>query len=537
MSFFRSMWKRENEKNEPARLEKSSEIQPKGRRFLDPSTQKYELCEELGHGGFGIVYKVNCINAQSILALKTFRDEFFKDMETRELFRREANIWIQLGRHPYLVRAYFVDDLESRLYIAMEYISPNAQGLNTLQNYLDYQPPNLAQSLRWAIQFCYGMEYANSMGVRCHRDIKPANIMIDQQKTLKITDFGLAGIFDTQKNAPLNALSFQHDKVGFSVSVFNGRGCGTPTHMPPEQFINAAECDQRSDIYAFGVVLYQMASRGRLPFLAALPRDGSIEEQARFGREMYLLHSQARAPKLDSPLFPLIQRCLEKQPHKRYQAFQELRADLEPLLVQETDERIVPPKMEEFTSVDWNLKGISLSSLGRYEEAIQCHEKALQMKPKSNRDWICMGSCFDAQGKYNGSIACYDKAIEIDPSRIEAWYNKGAALNRLNRYDEAIQCCDKALEINPEYAVALIHKGYALYKLGRFADALQCHEKALQINPADENAWYNKGIVEENLRHNAEALKSFRKYVELTAGINDGATKYAKRRVQELESL
>ena len=82
---------------------------------------------------------------------------------------------------------------QDRLYIAMEYIAPNEEGLNSLEGYLQRRPPDLAQSLRWAIQVCHGMEYAYSKGVRAHRDLKPANIMISQDMTAKITDFGLAG--------------------------------------------------------------------------------------------------------------------------------------------------------------------------------------------------------------------------------------------------------------------------------------------------------------------------------------------------------
>jgi len=145
--------------------------------------QRYEVYRIIGKGGFGVVYLVYSIDSHGtgeVHALKTFQDQFLVDQEVRKRFHKEASVWVELGRHPYLVHAYFVDEISGRLYIDMEYIAPNKEGLNSLDGYLLLQQPDLAQSLRWAIQICYGMEYAYSKGVRAHRDLKPANIMITQ---------------------------------------------------------------------------------------------------------------------------------------------------------------------------------------------------------------------------------------------------------------------------------------------------------------------------------------------------------------------
>ena len=392
--------------------------------------QKYEIYEELGHGGFGIVYLVYSHETESILALKTFKDEYLEDAETRKLFRREASVWVDLDRHPYLVRAYFVDEVEGRLYVAMEYIAPNEDGLNSLQRYLDHQPPDLAQSLRWAIQFCHGMEYAYSKGVRCHRDIKPDNIMISTNKTVKISDFGLAGVLGASSTVSGARLNVHQGKVGFS--VMEGRGWGTPTYMPPEQFINAASCDPRSDIYAFGVVLYQMAAGGRLPFLAAKPRDDSEEEQRRFWKDMWMLHCQSPVPRLDSPLFPIVLRCLEKEPGRRYQTFKEVLTDLEPLLKRQTGETVRLPKPPAPKAWEWINKGISFYNLGRFDEAIKC----------------------------------YDKSIEANPQHANAWFNKAQAEDELDRRMDAARSYRKFLELAPaQYAKQIEHARQRLQNL------------------------------------------------------------------------
>jgi len=204
-------------------------------------------------------------------ALKTFRDEFIADDGIRERFRKEAEVWIELERHPYIVRAFYVTEVERRLFIGLEYVAPDEQGPNTLEGYLRHSPPDLAQSLRWAIQFCYGMEYAYSRGLRCHRDIKPANIMIARDNTVKITDFVWQERLPHLGLYRATDLNVHEGVVGLSGQTLVGTGFGTPTHMPPEQFTNAASCDERSDVVRLWRRPLPDGKRRRLPFLAPLP--------------------------------------------------------------------------------------------------------------------------------------------------------------------------------------------------------------------------------------------------------------------------
>ena len=256
--------------------------------------QKYEVHSVLGKGGFGVVYLVYDSELGGVIALKTFRNEFLDNNQIRDLFRKEASIWVDLERHPYLVRAYFVDEISGQLFIGMEYIAPNEQGINTLEGYLQQRPPNLEQSLRWAIQICHGMEYAYSKGIRAHRDIKPANIMISQDGTAKITDFGLASVLSASLANSRIQLNTQKNGIALYRQTQMGGGIGTLTHMPPEQFEKDTVCDERSDLYAFGVILFQLASKGRLPFMAPQPKDDSEREKVRF--ELAMQHLQEMAP-------------------------------------------------------------------------------------------------------------------------------------------------------------------------------------------------------------------------------------------------
>lgn len=514
-------------------------------RLGDIIARRYQVHSILGHGGFGEVYLVYDNDSQNIYALKTFHKEFLADPETRNLFRKEANILVELGKHPYLVNTFFIDEVSGRLIILMEHIAPNEQGLNSLAGYLQTQPPSLEQSLRWTIQVCLGMEYAVSKGIGAHRDIKPENILVSQDGIAKISDFGLAGRLDL---IPKNFAGL----VGNS-GVFNrtqkGVAFGTPTHMSPEQFIDAASCDVRSDIYSFGVVLFQMASKGYLPFLAAAPRNNSQEEGIRFVSEMQELHSQAQIPRLDSVLSPLIIRCLEKQPNKRYQSFAELRLEAERILKAQTGEVIKPPPVDELSGWELNSKGNSLIALGRYEDALHYYDRALQLHPRyalaltnKSRSLYLLGryeeslrvvdkalelapnfvtalnnkaNSLDALERYEEAIRIYDAILKIDPQYVSAWSNKADLLNKIGRYQDALLYSDKALELDPLNALALFTKANSLDDLGRYEEAVSYYDKALEINPQYAVALNNKGVSLEKLERYEEAILCYDKSLEI----------------------
>lgn len=402
--------------------------------------QKYEVVDVLGEGGFGIVYLVylhDLTGSHPFYALKTFKDEYLSENTVKDRFRKEAQLWIDIGSHPYLVRAFFIDIVSGRLFVGSEYIAPEKQGgPNSLDAYLKLTSIDLAQSLRWAVQFCHGMEHAYSKGISAHRDIKPSNIMIDNNMTVKITDFGLAGIYESSVPMPE-----QKGNVDMPLNTVIGTSIGTPEYMPPEQFTDFSACDERSDIYSFGVVLYQMASGGKLPF--------SAENTEYRWMALKHLHYEKTVPKLYSPLFPIIQKCLEKESPHRYQSFDVLRADLAAMLKRQTGEMVKIPHAEEEASWEWNNKGMSLINLSKYEQAITCFNKAINIDSKNSGAWDNKGNALRFMDRQEEAIGCYDNAIKIDPSNARAWINKGASLCTLGQLDDSLRCIHQALDIKP----------------------------------------------------------------------------------------
>jgi len=481
-----------------ARLQSSTrmEEQPRGvYKKGDFIGKSYEVLGVLGVGGFSVVYLVYSHESETAYALKTLRDQFLRDEETRQQFRKEAKLWIHLERHPHIVTANFIDELEGRLYIGMEYIAPNEEGLNSLEGYFARHAPDLNQSLRWAIQFCHGMEYARERGIRCHRDIKPANIMITQDHLVKITDFGFADVIDASQarqrlEAPFHRRRATEEQSGF----------GTPAYMPPEQFRNAARCDERSDIYSFGVVLYQMASRGKIPFAEAIRGVGADQDAAQMWKEMHRLHTESSAAPLASPLFPIAQRCLQKEPSKRYQTFRDLRNDLDELMKRQTGETLVPQETKELEAWELYNKAFSLGSLGQPEEAIRY----------------------------------YDRVLELEPKNTNAWNNRGVCCKKLGRNEEALRCYDKAVEADRHNASAWSNKGNILYSLARFTEAIVHLNRALEIDPTNESSWLNRAMAEDRLGLSDEAIQSFQKFIDLKPTQYAAHLEYARKRISEL---
>ncbi len=472
----------------------------------------YEIYKELGRGGMGVVYLAVTRDHEEVCALKTFLNP--TDTAAVEAFKREAKTWIDLDRHPNLVSAFYVDELRGRLYVAVEFVMPGPEGLNSLEGYLRSSPPGVNQALRWSIQFCHGMEYAYTKGIRCHRDIKPANIMIDWQKNLKITDFGLAAAMSSSADGQTQ-LNCRGGAVGLSVHT-EGGGAGTPTHMPPEQWRSGSACDERSDIYAFGITLYQMAAKGKLPFLAPMPKDDSPQEYQRFMVQMYQLHCAETPKQLDSILWPLIERCTQKDPAKRFQSFRQLRYELETLLKgQAQGETVAAPTVGKLDLSERVNKALSFEALNRFDDAMKLLEEALSEEPNHGPAWEARAHTLDGMGRTDEALKAWDKAVALDPRSANAQMNKGSALLRAGRVPEALACYDQALAVRPNFAVAWRNKARAFLKLNRDTDALACNEKALSLEPEIAINWKEKGDTLRLLGRHAEAVECLAHAVKL----------------------
>ena len=351
-------------------------------------------------GGMGIVYIVYDHEHRDAYAAKTFQDEILaRSPSTAQRFKQEALTWVNLDVHQNIARAHFVQIIEGKPYLFLEYVSGG-----DLDDWIGTPrlTEDLPQALRFAIQFCDGMTHALAKGITAHRDIKPQNCLVTVDNTLKVTDFGLAKTFD-------DAGADEHitDVSRLNISqTRTGMAAGTPTHMAPEQFDDAKRVDVRADVYSFGVMLYQMIE-GRLPFVG--------RNWAEFARLHKIEHAPMRNRYLPE-INIVVQRCLAKSAGDRFSDFATVGATLVDIYEGLTSGRAPKPVVaKELSAIGWSNKGASLDVLGRKEEALKC----------------------------------FDRAIELNPREEMAWNNKGHLLEDLGRREEASVCLDRAIELNP----------------------------------------------------------------------------------------
>jgi hypothetical protein len=278
----------------------------------------YELLEEVGSGGMGVVYKAKHKSLGTIVALKTIRDAATATDWDAQRFRKEALAAAHLD-HPNIVPVKEFGDVDGQMYFTMAFVDGDGLDARLRQGPLDNR--HAAAVVRKVAE---AVAYAHEMGV-VHRDLKPANVMLDREGTVKVTDFGIARRLtvddsdapDPADRAPRRVLAGTLFRLTAAGTVL-----GTPGYMAPEQAMDASRAGPAADIWALGAILYACLT-GRAPFLGA----NAIETMT-LAAETEPVPPEDLNPAADPALVEICLKCLQKSPGERYHSAADVAAEL-----------------------------------------------------------------------------------------------------------------------------------------------------------------------------------------------------------------
>lgn len=533
----------------------AADVQPGANEFHKIGEKiggRYEV-SAIHHGAMGVVY--GCFDHITKLprALKTVRARYANDKQVLSMFEAEAAVWVSLEKHPYLVRAYVVERFANLPYVITEYVRGPEGMEGDLRGWLGHPRLTLAVAVTMALQIAQGMQHAvHKVPNLVHRDLKPANILVNGDGKAMVTDFGLVQAADS--------------------------GAGTPAYMSPEQW-RGEELDMRSDIYAFGCILFEMFTAHRL-FAAETENEWEI---AHLQHLPVAIASSVN--ELPSEIDQFLCRCLEKEKSARPQNWDEIVVFFAKWYHQLTGNSIV----FDFSSLAMDAAELitasySLSNLNRYQEMMTVCERSIAADPNRADSWNNMGAALMNLNRYEQAIEAFDQALTVDKNWLKAarnkcsvflslkrfeemliaskraiaisndspeeWHNNSVALFELRRYEEALNASDHALAIDSEYLSAWVSKGNALgglkqyeeaikaydhvlastpldffachnkadalSKLGRYEEATQSYDRAIAINPHIFNSHYDKGNALFNLDRYAEAIKAYDQAIKIS---------------------
>lgn len=442
---------------------------------------RFRIVRLIGQGGMGAVYEAEHLLLGRQVAIKIMLAHELLAEQIRQRFLREAQMTTELA-HPNIVstREFGVDS-DSHPYLVMDFLP--GPPLDQLIKETKTSHPSVY--LKLAMQIAQGMGHAHKHKI-IHRDLKSSNIIVvgsePSEFTAKIVDFGIAKILSDE-----------------SALTRTGELVGTPNYMSPEQ-ASGQQADERSDIYSFGCLLYEMCS-GSPPFQA-----DSI-----MGVIFQHVHAPPSQGQIEDNVWILIDRCMAKEPAERYQSFDEVVSDLS-LLEQNKRLKKTQPlavKIQIFAGL-LSMGGLAcaLILVAMNQQYILSTAQKLANQNSTPQALTKLASDLDLHGEYTKSLEACEKALNNDPRHYEAMIQAGFTLTHMNENQKAISYFDRALAVNPRLAEAYIGRGETRLRMKDFEGALSDFSECVQLNSAAD-IYCNRGIALQRLNQHREAITDF----------------------------
>lgn len=464
------------------------------------------------YGGMGVVYLCYDHERQEPAALKTFQSRFWNNTRAVTRFDKEAHTWIQLEKHPNIVQARLVRNIDGRPHIVLEHVSGPENLGSDLSSWIRHRRITINNAVDFALQIARAMRHASlKVPGMVHRDLKPANILVTHDGTAKVTDFGL--VYSVLQDGSSSEDVEQNDDEDVHPADRLTRAdavVGTYAYMSPEQWQSDPRLDARSDIYAFGCVLFEMLT-GKTVY--PYRQKGELKQAHLDLKPEFDEAAEVRIPE---SLRSLVLWCLEKKSDDRPQTWAQIADILREITLALTGKEPEPePRGLPLAARELIDKGYSLTELGRYDEALVAYDQAIAQQPDLSWAWARKGRTLRLLERYEDALACYDRALEIQPRYAWAWNGKGVILERLERVAEALGCFQTATELHPHDVWYWYNLASAYTTLGLLDKAREILNHALELDPAHAHSWAKMGQVLRQKNLLEDAIYAYEQAIKL----------------------
>jgi|GEM_PF-6882365 len=429
-------------------------------------------------GGIGEVYL--CIDGKKTraCALKYLKADIADRHKRVQNFKQTCTLHLSLGKHPNIVHGidYLEEEADETPYMVLEWVTPEQDRGVELSEWIALGALDLRTTLDFAMDICAGMIYATKHQLIAHRDLKPDNILIGRGRIAKITDFGLA----------------------YSTDV-KGQGRGTTAYMAPEMWNNTSRQDHRVDIYAIGCILYEMAEGKKL-----FDSD-NIEE-------IYEMHHSGKIKwETDSPLYPIILKCLALNPDDRYLSFDALQDALRQLYIETYQENprvheVAESKVDEL--LDRALAYKRVGSIDNLQKACDDLTEAIRLDPNNGELFSYRALFYSQMSRDEEALLDLGDALRLLPEDNSTNYLAGLVYINIKLYEKGLAYFEETLKNEPNHWRARANLGMCLYQLDRDEEASVTLSQALNIEESDE-LFYLRALCYIKLSKYDFALKDF----------------------------
>jgi serine/threonine protein kinase len=471
----------------------------------------YEV-RDIKYGGMGAVYVVRHLRLNTMMALKSLYHRLRESEEELALFLKEAETWIDIGFHPNIAACYYVRNIKGSPRIFIEY----ADGGSLNEWLAGRTNVGWDQMIDLFVQVGDGLGHAHLKGL-VHRDVKPGNCMLTREGVVKVTDFGLTK--RRRKEPQSDGLqTFATSGLGNAPTTVTAAGMGTPAYMAPEMWVQGGEVGPAADIYAYGVMAFELCC-GRKPFLLA--------KGEKLGK-LALEHLKKPPPtpsrfRPDMPkgLESVILRCLSKNPDERYASFAEIREELAELYQDLFKCRFPREKPDEvqLRSDALNNRAVSLMDLNHGEEAWEVLKKAVEADPHHPEavynlwilEWL-------RTGEQDRDLSVrLEEVVKTPEYRGRGGRLLGRCLLAQGDAEGALRACRASLSAAEADEAGLKPYAMALIAHGSDEDAIDHLESYLERYPGDDDArlWLIGALTRSG------KLKAAEKYIGCATSAGD----------------